>query len=149
MRITTTRRAIAALLAAAAALTGSSTAHAGDSNTCYGVQASATTAFDPNVGGFAGNADFRFNGEEVAVPTVTFVTGETSTSHSFETPWGTIITDDELVLVPIEPGVFSLRSRLTVVDGGTGKLQLLPDSRLDLRVGVASWHARGHLCVNG
>lgn len=149
MRITTIRRrAIAALLTAAGVIAASSSAQAGETSTCYGVQASATTAFDPAVGGFVGEADFRFNGDEVVVPAVTFVTGATSTAHTFQTPFGTIVTDDELVLVPIEPGLFSLRSRLSVVSGGTGKLQLLPASTLDLVNGVANWHARGHVCVD-
>lgn len=118
---------------------------------CHGVQANATTSFDPAVGGFAGSAEVRLNGEAYTFGAVAFVTGDTSTTHVFETPWGTLTTDDELILVPVDAanGVFSLRSRMTFVDGASGKLQLLPSSRLDMANGTASWHARGHVCIDG
>lgn len=140
----------AALLATTALTLGDAPAEARGAK-CYGVQASASTSFDPNVGGFAGDAVFRLSGEEVEVDAVAFVTSETSTTHTFVTPWGTLKTEDELILVPVDPdnGVFSLRSRLTVVEGGSGKLRLLPSSRLDLEKGTATWQARGHVCIDG
>ena len=140
----------AALLATTALSLGSAPAEARGAN-CYGVQASASTSFDPTVGGFAGDAVFRMNGDEVTFGAVAKVTSETSTTHEFVTPWGTLTTEDELILVAVDPanGVFSLRSRMTVVEGGSGKLQLLPSSRLDLGFNTASWQARGHVCIDG
>jgi hypothetical protein len=140
----------AALLAATALSLGEAPVEARGAN-CYGVQASASTSFDPTVEGFTGDAVFRLNGEEVTFGAVAVVTSETSTTHQFETPWGTLTTEDELILVAVDPanGIFSLRSRMTVVEGGSGKLQLLPSSRLDLVNGTASWQARGHVCIDG
>jgi hypothetical protein len=140
----------AALMATTALSLAGAPAEASGAN-CYGVQASASTSFDPIVGGFAGDAAFRMNGDEFTFSAVAKVTSESSTTHAFETPWGTLKTEDELILVPVDPanGVFSLRSRMTVVEGGSGKLQLLPSSRLDLVNGTASWQARGHVCIDG
>lgn len=120
-----------------------------ETSDCYGVQATATTVFDPQIGGFFGVASFRFNGQTVDVPATAYVTGPDTTMHVLETPWGTLTTSDELILVPVDPaaGVFSLRSRLEVVDGGSGKIHLLPQSRIDLANGIASWVGRGHICI--
>lgn len=148
MNTTTLKTTMLVLSMIVGTLVGAPSANAGVGGTCYGVQASAVTTFDPTAGGFTGDATMRFNGGEVVVPTATIVTGATSTSHTFETPWGTIVTADELVLVPLEPGVFSLRSRLVIMSGGSGKLQLLPASTLDTVNGIASWHARGHICFD-
>ena len=138
----------AALLATTALSLGAAPAEARGTN-CYGVQASATTT--SNGTAFVGDAVFRLNGDEVTVGAVAVVTSATSTTHEFQTPWGTLTTEDQLILVPVDPanGIFSLRSRLTVVDGGSGKLQLLPSSRIDLLNGTATWQARGHVCIDG
>jgi hypothetical protein len=119
-------------------------------NRCYGVQGEATTAFDPAVGGFVGTATFRLGGQEQHATATAYVTGPSSTSHVLEFSQGTLVTDDELILRPIDPeaGSFELRSRLTVVDGGSGKLHLLPGSTLDLVAGVAEWRMRGSVCFD-
>jgi uncharacterized membrane protein len=140
--------AIAAVSFAPAA--ASDARSAGERNRCYGVQGSGATTFDPHVGGFTGVATFRLGGQSQQVEAAAFVTGPESTSHVFAFEQGTIITDDLLILEPIDPqaGLFELRTRLQVVDGGSGKLHILPGSTLDLGAGTADWEMRGHLCFD-
>jgi hypothetical protein len=144
--------AIVALLATLAIAPAAAGAHAaaGEANRCYGVQGHATTILDPVVGGFTGVASFRLGGKEQAVAATAFVTGPASTSHVFELEQGTIVTDDQLILKPIDPaaGLFELRTRLEVVEGGSGKLHILPGSTLDLSSSTADWEMRGHLCFD-
>lgn len=144
--------AIVALFAALAVAPAAASAHAAaaETNRCYGVQGHGTSTFDPGVGGFTGLASFRLGGEEQEVASAAFVTGPASTSHVFEFEQGTIITDDQLILKPIDPaaGLFELRTRLQVVDGGSGKLHILPGSTVDLSTGTADWQMRGHLCFD-
>jgi uncharacterized membrane protein len=141
---------VVAALAAVALAPAAADEHrsAGEANRCYGVQGSGTTSFDPQVGGFTGEASFRLGGQGQTVAAAAFVTGPASTSHVFDFEQGTIVTDDLLILVPIdaEASLFELRTRLSVVDGGSGKLHILPGSTLDLATGVADWEMRGHLC---
>jgi uncharacterized membrane protein len=144
--------AIVAMLAALALAPAAADEHAapGEANRCYGVQGQATTTFDPAVGGFTGVASFRIGGQRQDVPAAAFVTGPASTSHEFAFEQGTIVTDDQLILRPIDPaaGLFELRTRLQVVDGGSGKLHILPGSTLDLATGTAAWEMRGHVCFD-
>jgi uncharacterized membrane protein len=150
------RRRLVTFVATAAALStlvlapaaASEHGSAGAANRCYGVQGSATTTFDPVVGGFTGEATFRLGGQAQQVAAAAFVTGPASTTHVLAFAQGTIVTDDELILRPIDPeaGQFELRTRLHVVDGGSGRLHILPGSTLNLATGVAEWEMRGHLC---
>ncbi len=119
-------------------------------NRCYGAQASGTSSFDPVVGGFTGTATFRLGGQAQEVTTAAFITGPDSTSHEFSFLQGTVVTDDLLILDPIDPaaGLFQLRTRLQIVDGGTGRLHILPGSTLDLSTGEAAWEMRGHVCFD-
>jgi hypothetical protein len=144
--------AIVVMLAALALAPAAAHEHApaGETNRCYGVQGQGTTTFDPDVGGFTGVASFRLGGQEQQVPAAAFVTGPESTSHVFSFEQGTIVTDDQLILRPIDPaaGLFELRTRLQVVDGGSGKLHILPGSTLNLATGTAEWQMRGHVCFD-
>lgn len=142
----TTIAALVVLTVAPAA--GGTHGTTGEANRCYGAQASGTSTFDPQVGGFTGTATFRLGGQSQQVDTAAFVTGPDSTRHVFSFAEGEIVTDDLLILRPIDPGagLFELRTRLQVVDGGTGKLHILPGSTLDLAAGAADWEMRGHLC---
>jgi hypothetical protein len=144
------RRVTTLLLLALLATSLAIPAHADETNRCYGVQGEATTAFDPTVGGFVGVATVRLGGQEQQATATAYVTGPGSTSHVLEFSQGTLVTHDELILRPIDPGAgtFELRSRLTVVDGGSGKLHLLPGSTLDLAAGVAEWRLRGSVCFD-
>jgi uncharacterized membrane protein len=143
---------VAALTAVIAMTPAVATAQsdAGVENRCYGVQGSGSTSFDPTQGGFAGIATFRLGGQAQEVSAVAYVTGPESTSHVFEFAQGTIVTDDQLILKPLDPaaGQFELRSRLSVVDGGSGQLHILPGSTLDLVAGTASWEMRGNVCFD-
>jgi uncharacterized membrane protein len=121
---------------------------AGESNRCYGVQGSGTTTFDPAVSGFTGVATFRLGGQTQTVASSAFVTGPESTRHVLQFAQGTIVTDDQLILKPLDPGRFELRTRLHVVEGGSGRLHILPGSTLDLITGTAGWQMRGHLCFD-
>lgn len=133
---------------------------------CYGVQtvgqASTTFAGINDVGQpfFAGDVDVRLGGlrlDDVAVTTL--LLDPETTSHVIEFPLGTITTRDAVILVPTDdPLVMSLRSRLKVVDGGTGRFHVLPKSTLtlvevaegELPVPVAAaWRLRGHVCFDG
>jgi uncharacterized membrane protein len=150
-RLTAVITMAAALLALSVApVAASSHSSMGAANRCYGVQGSGTTSFDPAVGGFSGTATFRLGGQSQQVQAAAFVTGPASTSHVLAFEQGTIVTDDLLILKPIDPaaGLFELRTRLQVVEGGTGKLRLLPGSTLDLAGGAAAWEMRGHLCFD-
>lgn len=123
---------------------------AGAENRCYGVQGAGTTTFDAEVGGFIGVASFRLGGREQQVSSTARITGEASTSHVFEFAQGTLVTEDQLILKPLDPasGLFELRTRLNVVEGGTGGLHILPGSTVNLATGTASWQMRGHLCFD-
>jgi hypothetical protein len=150
---------ITALVAGMAAVP----AAARSDNRCFGVQGSAETFFDGS--GFTGIADFKLGGIKMEVPAtaVADVPGltplpngwmVTGGSHILDFgDYGTLITEDEAILVPTGPGTFSLRSRLVVTDGGSGKLHLLPSSTLDLSSEnpfdwSASWHMRGQVCFD-
>ncbi len=143
------RSTIVALLMASTLVAVPATAHGAEM--CYRVSASATTILDTATGVFSGVATFELNGVVQQVPAQAFATGPTTSVHVFEFSDGIVVTRDRLVLVPIDEaaGLYSLQSRLLVVDGGRGWIQLLPESTIDLVAGVANWVGRGRLCITG
>jgi hypothetical protein len=147
------------LLTMALLLAVTSPVAAGDR--CFGVQGSATTFFDPDIGGFTGTADFKVGGKHMEVDATAFadVLGLTPRPNGWLTAagghsldfgyYGTVATTDVVILVPTGDNTFNLRSRLTVTDGGSGKLHILPHSTLDLNTFSASWEMRGEICFDG
>lgn len=125
---------------------------------CFGLQGHGETAFDVEVGAFVGVAEMRLGGQTEIVPVTVYADPVTWTSsHVFEFQRGTIVTHEPIVAVPTDdPFVMELLSRPVVVDGGSGRMHLLPGSTLilaDIGVGepvpvAASWDVRGVVCFD-
>lgn len=126
---------------------------------CYGIQGHGETAFDPGQGAFVGAAELRVGGAMQEVPVTVTVSADGSTSsHVFEFEQGTVTTSEPVVIAPTSDSmVLSLRSRPTVVGGGTGSMHLLPGSTLrlaevapgEILPVTASWDIRGQVCFDG
>jgi hypothetical protein len=151
--------ALLVIAAPAAAIAAPSPTRTEPDQRCFGIQGHGETAFDSGRGAFVGEAELRVGGEMQEVSVTVRVSADGSTSfHTFEFEQGTLTTSEPIVIAPTsDPMVLSLRSRPSVVDGGTGSLHLLPGSILrlaEVAPGLilpvaASWEVRGQVCFNG
>lgn len=138
--------------AAATAGLAPAVAMADASERCFGLTGGGTTLFDG--AGFGGTVDLRVGGElqqvdVYAVPKLSPDGTVTGTMHLFEFDQGDIATDDVLLApLQLQPGEQQLWTALTVVDGGSGAMRLLPTGTIDIFGGSATWEIRGHVCFD-
>jgi hypothetical protein len=141
------------IVAVAAAGLAPTVAAADASQRCYGVTGGGTTWFDG--AGFSGIVELRVGGQVqlvdvYAVPKISPDGAVTGTMHLFEFDQGAIATDDELLApLQLQPGEQQLWTALTIVDGGSGAMRLLPTGTIDIFGGTASWQINGHVCFDG